>query len=125
MNLFQPAPIHIYRQAEAPEPPAELAEAGRELWQKVMRAHAIDEPLTEVLKLACLSADSAASMRKQIKQEGEIVIGSTGQPTANPLIAFEGAAQKRVVQFLKQLGIFDDEPKRGPGRPPNAKPGRY
>jgi hypothetical protein len=125
MNLFQPEPVRIYRQADAPEPPAELAEAGRELWQKVMRAYAIEDPLTEVLKLACLSADSAASMRAQIKLEGETVTGSTGQPAAHPLIAAEGAAQVRIVRFLKQLSVFDDEPKRGPGRPPNLSPGRY
>jgi hypothetical protein len=124
MNVFQRPPVQIYRQADAPEPPAELAEAGCALWQKVMQAHAIEGPLTEVLKLACLSADSAASMRKLIRLEGVTVTGSTGQLTANPLIAAEGAAQKRMVGFLKQLGVFGtDEPKRL-GRPPN-KPGRY
>jgi P27 family predicted phage terminase small subunit len=102
-----------------PPPPDELAEAGRELWTKVMRAYVIEETHAELLFLACVSADSASSMRRQIKAEGEIVIGSTGQPTAHPLIAAEGAAQKRVASFLRQLGLFS-EPKRDKvGRPPN------
>jgi hypothetical protein len=57
-------------------------------------------------------------MREQIKQDGEIVIGSTGQPAAHPLIAAEGAAQARVAKFLKQLGLFDPEKQPRPGRPP-------
>jgi len=102
-----------------PPPPDELAEAGRELWTKVMRAYVIEETHAELLFLACVSADSASSMRRQIKAEGEIVIGSTGQPAAHPLIAAEGAAQKRVASFLRQLGLFS-EPKRDKvGRPPN------
>jgi P27 family predicted phage terminase small subunit len=108
-----------------PPPPDELAEAGRELWQKVMRAYVIEETHAELLKLACLSADSAASMRAQIRAEGETVIGSTGQPTAHPLIAAEGAAQKRVATFLRQLGLFSEEKRDRPGRPPNLSRGHY
>jgi hypothetical protein len=83
-----------------------------------MARYAIEDTHAELLKLACLSADSAASMRKQIKDEGAIVVGSTGQATAHPLIACEGAAQKRVAQFLKQLGLFDEPKREKPGRPP-------
>jgi hypothetical protein len=100
-----------------PEPPAELAEAGCQLWRTVMHRFMIAPEGAELLKLACLSADSAASMRATIKQEGETVIGSTGQPAAHPLIACEGAAQKRA-QFLKQLGLFDEAKRDKPGRPP-------
>jgi hypothetical protein len=78
------------------EPPAELAEAGSQLWRTVMERYVIEDTHAEVLKLVCLSADAAASMRRKIKAEGETVIGSTGQPAAHPLIATEGAAQKRA-----------------------------
>ena len=101
-----------------PEPPAALAEAGSLLWRTVMERYVIEDTHAEVLKLACLSADAAASMRRKIKAEGETVIGSTGQPAAHPLIACEGAAQKRVAQFLKQLGLFDEPKREKPGRPP-------
>jgi P27 family predicted phage terminase small subunit len=101
-----------------PEPPEELAEAGRHLWRTVMHRYVIEDAHAELLRLACLSADSAAAMRKQIKDEGETVTGSTGQPVAHPLIAAEGAAQKRVAHFLSRLGLFDGPKREKPGRPP-------
>jgi len=30
----------------------------------------------------------------------------------------DSAAQKRVAQFLKQLGLFDEPKRERPGRPP-------
>jgi hypothetical protein len=57
-----------------------------------MNRYVIEDTRAELLKLACLSTDAAASMRDQIKRDGETVIGSTGQPAAHPLIACEGAA---------------------------------
>jgi P27 family predicted phage terminase small subunit len=113
------APVIAAFSAKAiPEPPEELAEAGRHLWRTVMHRYVIEDAHAEVLKLACLSADSAASMRRQIKAEGETVTGSTGQPAAHPLIAAEGAAQKRVAQFLTRLGLFDEPKRSKAGRPP-------
>jgi hypothetical protein len=61
-----------------------------------------------IAEIGLLSVDAAASMREQIKREGATVIGSTGQPAAHSLIPCEGAAQKRVAQFLKQLGLFNE-----------------
>ena len=108
---FQPPGPSRHRLTSWPKPAASY---GRRLL-----AYVIEETHAELLFLACVSADSASSMRRQIKAEGEIVIGSTGQPTAHPLIAAEGAAQKRVASFLRQLGLFS-EPKRDKvGRPPN------
>ena len=107
---FQPATI--------PEPLPELGSAGAQLWRTVMGRYRIEESHAELLKLACLSADRAESARLEIAKTGQTVIGSTGQPAANPLIAVEGAAQKRVAQFLKQLGLFDEPKRERPGRPP-------
>lgn len=101
-----------------PEPPVELAAAGRELWRTINERYVIEPTHQQLLRLACLSADSAASMRATIKRDGETVTGSTGQPAAHPLIACEGAAQKRVAQFLKQMGLFDEPKREKPGRPP-------
>jgi phage terminase small subunit len=101
-----------------PQPPSELQEAGSQLWRTVMERYDIEATHQQLLNLAFLSADSAASMRATIKEEGETVTGSTGQPAAHPLIACEGAAQKRVAQFLKQLGLFDEVKRERPGRPP-------
>ena len=101
-----------------PPPPDELATAGRELWTKVNERYVIEPVHQQLLLLACLSADSAAAMRAQIKLEGETVTGSTGQPAAHPLLAAEGAAQKRIAAFMRQLGWFSEEKRDRPGRPP-------
>jgi len=101
-----------------PPPPDELATAGRELWTKVNERYVIEPVHQQLLLLACLSADSAAAMRAQIKLEGETVTGSTGQTAAHPLLAAEGAAQKRIAAFMRQLDLFSEEKRDRPGRPP-------
>nr|WP_143199651.1 P27 family phage terminase small subunit [Bradyrhizobium sp. NAS80.1] len=85
-----------------------------------MARYALDETQAEVLKLACLASDRAEALRLEIEKMGQTVPGSTGQPQANPLIACEGAAQKRVAAFLKQLGLFDEPKREKPGRPPKS-----
>jgi P27 family predicted phage terminase small subunit len=110
--------ITAFPAKSVPQPPAELQEAGRQIWRNVMERYVIENSHQQLLKLACLSADSAASMREQIEREGRTVTGSTGQLAAHPLIACEGAAQKRVAHFLKQLGLFDEAKREKPGRPP-------
>jgi P27 family predicted phage terminase small subunit len=110
--------IAVLHARSIPETPPELGRAGSELWRTVMGRYVIEESHAQLLKLACLAADSAESMRGQIKKEGATIIGSQGQPVAHPLIAAEGAAQKRVAAFLKQLGLFDEPKREKPGRPP-------
>ena len=83
-----------------------------------MEQYVLEDTHQELLRLACLSADCAAAMSDEIEQDGRTVTGSTGQPTAHPLIACEGAAQKRVAQFLKQIGLFDEAKREKPGQPP-------
>ena len=83
-----------------------------------MARYRIEESHAELLKLACLAADRAESARLEIEQTGQMVPGAAGQMVVNPLIAAEGAAQKRVAIFLKQLGLFDEPKRERPGRPP-------
>jgi P27 family predicted phage terminase small subunit len=101
-----------------PAPPVDLQETGRHLWNVVQTQYVIEDVHAEVLQLACLSRDGIASMREQIAREGLTVVGSQGQPVAHPLLAVVGAAEKRVAQLLKQLGLFDEPKRDKPGRPP-------
>jgi P27 family predicted phage terminase small subunit len=110
--------ITAFPAKSVPEPPAELQQAGRQLWRTVMERYDIEDTHAQLLKLACLSADSAAAMRKQIKEEGATVTGSQGQPVAHPLIAAESAAEKRIEKFLRTLGLFDEPKRTQVGRPP-------
>jgi phage terminase small subunit len=110
--------IVAFQPATLPEPPEQLGSAGVHLWRTVMTRYRIEQPDTELLKLACLAADRAESARLEVEQTGQMVPGAAGQMVVNPLIAAEGAAQKRVAQFLKQLGLFDEPKREKPGRPP-------
>ena len=101
-----------------PEPPVELGAAGSELWRTVQSRFIIDETRATVLKLACLAADRAEACRLEVEKEGQTIKGSAGQVAAHPLIAAENVAQKRVVAFLTKLGIFEEERRDRPGRPP-------
>jgi P27 family predicted phage terminase small subunit len=112
--------IIAFRPATIPEPPPDLSSSGSRLWRTVMARYVIGETHAELLRLACQAADRGESLREQINREGATVTGSQGQPVAHPLIAAEGAAQKRVAQFLKQLGLFDEPKREKPGRPPKS-----
>ena len=118
--MKKPSEIIAFQPETIPEPPPELGTTGAELWRAVMHRYIIDETREPLLKLACLAADRAESCRLEIEREEQTVTGSTGQIAAHPLIAAEGAAQKRVMAFLTKLGIYE-QPKRGrPGRPPQV-----
>jgi P27 family predicted phage terminase small subunit len=116
--MARPTAIAVIRPEKPSEPPGTLGSAGAALWRVVMKRYRIEEPDTELLLLACEARDRAESLRLEIKKMGQTVPGMNGQPTANPLIGAEGAAQKRVAQFLKQLGLFDEAKREKPGRPP-------
>ncbi|MGY8682468.1 P27 family phage terminase small subunit [Bradyrhizobium sp. UFLA05-153] len=117
--MEKPSKIAPFPAKAVPEPPPELGSVGSALWRTVMARYVIEDAHAEVLKLACLAADRAESARLEIVQTGQMVPGAAGQMVVNPLIAAEGAAQKRVAQFLTRLGLFDEAAKRDkPGRPP-------
>jgi hypothetical protein len=82
-----------------------------------MGRYVIEDTHAQLLKLACCPPTALHQCADRSSRKGETVIGSTGQPAAHPLIAAEGAAQKRVAAFLKQLGLFDEAKRDKPGRP--------
>ena len=100
-----------------PPPPDELATAGRELWTKVNERFVIEPAHQQLLLLACLSADSAAAAgADQARRRNRHRLDRTDGCT--PLAAAEGAAQKRIAAFMRQLDLFSEEKRDRPGRPP-------
>jgi hypothetical protein len=75
---------------------------------------------SEVLRQACLVADRAEFFRLQVAEEGQSVSGSAGQISAHPLIAAENAARKTLTTLLTKLGVFAEEKRDCPGRPPKT-----
>ena len=113
------AQIAIFRPGTAPEPPAELGVTGSELWRGILSEWDMQHRASlEVLAQACLTADRAESLRRQILVSGEVIELDGGSIKANPLIMVELTARALVARLLGKLDLLDIKPKRGPGRPP-------
>jgi hypothetical protein len=122
---FKPIPFEIYRQGTAPEPPETLGVLGSNLWRQIVTENDIpDTARLTILEQACAMLDRTENLRRQIAVEGELIETHTGGIKANPLLMCELQARALVARLLGKLNL-SNEPKRGPGRPPNSKPGHY
>jgi hypothetical protein len=98
--------------------PDKLGPVGQALWDRIHREYRIEDAGgCEMLVLACLARDRAATCREQIDQDGEIIKTKNG-PREHPLMRAELAAMAFCVKTLRALGL-DVEPLRATaGRPP-------
>jgi hypothetical protein len=114
----EPPPNIIAFPGKPPEPPPELGATGAELWRSIAAEWRVDGAATETVLLhACLSADRAESLRRQILAEGELIATTYGGTKANPLIALELTARSLTIRLLGRLGILGGGEKKRPGRP--------
>ena len=106
-----------------PVPPAHLGDDGRHLWSSVQREYGIDDPAgLELLRQAAEAADRIASVRRQIDDQGELLM-VRGVPRANPLCAIERDARAALVRCIRNLNL-DLEPLRDrAGRPSGGRGG--
>ena len=106
------------RTAAAPE---HLGAAGRELWSSIQESYAISDPGgMALLQQAAEAADRIASVRRQIDEQGELLV-IKNIPRVNPLCAVERDQRAALVRCLRNLNL-DIEPLRDrPGRPEGAR----
>jgi hypothetical protein len=111
--------VRSTRGAEAA--PTHLGEAGRELWTSIQHAYQIDDPGGRaLLQQAAEAADRIASVRRQIDEQGELLV-IKNIPRVNPLCAVERDQRAALVRCLRNLNL-DVEPLRDrPGRPEGAR----
>jgi hypothetical protein len=104
-----------------PQPPGHLGEAGLELWNSIQRSYQIDDPGgLALLQVAAESADRVASCRRQLDEQGEVIM-VRGLPRAHPAAAIERDARAAQIRAIKALNL-DIEPLRDrPGRPSGSK----
>jgi hypothetical protein len=87
------------------EPPCELGEHGRRLWDAVMTEHPFrDVAGLEMLAAICQAHNRAERERIQIDQEGELVQSRQGMKE-HPLLKSELANRSFVVKTLQRLGL--------------------
>jgi P27 family predicted phage terminase small subunit len=84
---------------ERPQPPPELGEAGRRLWEEVVGGLSewgyLDARDQRILATACAQADQNAALEKALKEDGLTVRGAAGQWKLNS--AAVEARQGRVA----------------------------
>src|SRR5687768_1962465 len=85
--------------------PEHLGAAGRELWASIQASYAIADPGgLALLQQAAEAADRIASVRRQIDEQGELLV-IKGIPRVNPLCAVERDQRAALVRCLRNLNL--------------------
>jgi hypothetical protein len=101
------------------EPPRNLGNCGRSLWDRIMAEYDIqDAGGIELLLLACEGIDRIGMLREEIQRDGA-VIRVRGVVKEHPALRAEIATMSFVTRTLARLGL-DLEPLKSIGRPPSA-----
>ena len=103
-------------------PPAGLSERARRLWRSVNQEFDLEQSQLGVLEAALMCFDRFLGARAKIEREGiTITSGRSRVVHANPAVKIEEAAWRSFVRGFEMLRLdYDQEEKRGPGRPPDA-----
>ncbi len=76
---------------------------------------------------ACILAQRLSEVRAKLATSGLLISGPRGRSVKNPLIDTELRLAQQFVRTWRALGLSDappsDEPRRGPGRPPDCDRG--
>jgi P27 family predicted phage terminase small subunit len=103
-----PAPITVLPAPEAVPPvPGYLCATGRAHWDRVWRQAAawLSESDAGAAERYCWLFDWLDVMREAVVEQGLTVRGSTGQPTAHPLLARIEAANAELRLLEGRLGL--------------------
>jgi ketosteroid isomerase-like protein len=92
-----------------PEPPADLRDAGRELWAGIVADLApgweLDARELRLLARAGRCADDAAALEQAIDRDGATVEGSRGQTIVHPGIAEARQLRMAELRLLRDLQL--------------------
>lgn len=92
-----------------PKTPSKLGAPGRRLWRAVVDTYELRADELAVLEKACRTADDAARLDAALTDAPLMVLGSTGQQRANPLLHEARQTRALLASLLKQLGLPDEE----------------
>ena len=86
-----------------PEPPADLAEPERDLWQRLATEHVGGASTADLLALrSCVDVSvRLALVKAQLDLDGPTVSGSQGQPRAHPLLGVEAQLRAELAERLQ------------------------
>jgi hypothetical protein len=105
------------RPANLPEPPRDLGNHGRSLWDRITSDYEIeDSGGLEMLGQACAALDRAEECREAVDHSGLLLKCKGGVIRENPAAKIELANRAFVVRTLARLGL-DVEAVKPVGRP--------
>lgn len=92
--------------------------AGATLWTHVRAGYELNPAEVETLYQACQASDLIEQMLAELAVAPSLTVrGSTGQPSAHPLLAAVAMQQRTLTLLLDKLGLTDAE-----DAPPAALP---
>ncbi|HEX3241122.1 MAG TPA: P27 family phage terminase small subunit [Solirubrobacterales bacterium] len=107
-----------------PKAPGHLSAKARKLWDSIVDRYDLEDEGLATLTLALEALDVAATARRRLKDDGQIVEDRFGQLKPHPAVAIHRDALATWRQLVTLLGIHDpgdDEPqgrdRRGQYRP--------
>jgi hypothetical protein len=102
-------------------PPDDLETRGKALWCSVVGKYVLDPAETALLHELCRTADELDVLTAAMVDQPPVVVGSQGQPRANPLLA-EIRQHRRLAESLAvALALPVDGESIGRRRSTNAK----
>jgi hypothetical protein len=89
-----------------PAPPEAFAAQGTALWQRVAAEFEPSAFEAAILTEACRTVDELQSIRDELRAaETIVVVGSTGQPRAHPLLDEVRRHRETLARLLTVLGV--------------------
>jgi hypothetical protein len=108
-----------------PRPPANLAEAGRKLWQSVTSVYELAPAELVMLGRAAVTADTLAAMDAEIAEQGLSVKGSRGQVIPNRLVKVRVELDRLLDVQIRALNLPMPGEDEGRRRSPAAAAAAY
>jgi hypothetical protein len=83
--------------------PDGLGPVGRALWRRVCGVYELAPGEVALLARACRISDTLARIDSQLGREGLLVVGSTGQPRAHPLLASQADLSRSLAALIQGM----------------------
>lgn len=94
---------------QTPDPPADLADRGREFWHRVVADVELNADEELILTSICRELDLLQRLEDEMAGAPLIVHGVAGQPVAHPMLQELRAHRALLAAHLRQLGLPDED----------------
>lgn len=105
-----------------PKCPVGISKEAQKLWHSTLNDYVVESDAgLKLLEAACRAWDRLRDAQRMIARDGSTFHDRFGQPRNHPALEVELKCSAEFRALLKQLGVDEeDEPPRGPGRPPGS-----